>query len=84
MPADQGGDAIFEYFCDNVYNKPSEVGIAPRGILPDILKAKDENNPEFRIDSFELSEKDVGGLDYGDWMLTVKMEYEKEGTVWYR
>ena len=30
-------NAIFQYFCDNVYNKPSEIGINPLTILPKIV-----------------------------------------------
>ena len=31
--------AIFEYFCDNVYDKVSETGIAPMSFLPDFISS---------------------------------------------
>ena len=61
---------VFEYFCDNEYNKKSEIGIAPDGFIQKILKLKAEINPAFKIDiaKLELSEKDAKGLYYEKWM----------------
>ena len=28
--------ALFEYFCDNVYDKNSETGVAPASLLPNV------------------------------------------------
>ena len=77
---------VFEYFCDNGYDKKSEIGIAPDGFIQKILKLKAEINPAFKtnIAKLELSEKDAKGLDYEKWMSEKREEYAREGRLWYR
>ena len=86
VPSDQNGMPVFEYFCDNGYDKKSEIGIAPDGFIQKILKLKAEINPAFKTDiaKLELSEKDAKGLDYEKWMSEKREEYAREGRLWYR
>ena len=62
--------SVFVYFCDNEYDKKSEIGIAPDGFIQKILELKAKINSVFKIDiaKLELSEKDAKGLDYEKWM----------------
>ena len=78
--------SVFEYFCDNEYDKKSEIGIAPDGFIQKILKLKAEINPTFKTDmaTLELSEKDAKGLDYEKWMSEKWEEYTGEGRLWYK
>lgn len=41
---------VFEYFCDNEYDKKAEIGIAPDGFIQKILKLKAEIDPVFKTD----------------------------------
>lgn len=85
-PKDQRGDAVFEYFCDNVYDKAAETGAAPDGFIQKILKLKAESDPSFKadVDGLELSEKDAKAEDYEKWMSDRRGEYERSGRLWYR
>lgn len=79
--------AIFQYFCDNVYNKESEICINPLSLLPKIIEAADIDIRLFDIfdqEELSISEKDKKGLDYETWMTEIKTEYEKTGKVWYK
>ena len=77
---------VFEYFCDNEYNKKAEIGIAPDGFIQKILKLKAEIDPVFKTDisKLELSDKDTKGLDYEKSMSEKRKEYAEEGLLWYK
>ena len=77
---------VFEYFCDNEYDRKSEIGITPDGFIQKILELKAEVDPAFKIDiaKLELSDKDAKGLDYEKWMSEKRKEYAEEGRLWYR
>lgn len=77
---------VFEYFCDNEYDRKSEIGIAPDGFIQKILELKAEIDPVFKTDiaKLELSDKDTKGLDYEKWMSEKRKEYVEEGRLWYR
>lgn len=89
--------ALFEYFCDNVYSKQSEVGVNPMSVLPSVAKnlasiLNADNADDFAAfmmmfetaDGFTLSEKDKSAKDYNEFMNEVKTEYEQTGKVWYK
>ena len=93
------GHAIFQYFCNNVYNKDSEIGINPLTLLPFIaneykrqandydLALKKEYNDICNIlssDDVSISEKDKNGLDYKKWMEEIKNEYDTTNKSWWR
>lgn len=93
------GNAIFQYFCSNVYNKDSEIGINPLTLLPVIvntytqlandydLALKKEYNDIFNIlnsDDMSISEKDKNGLNYKKWMEEIKNEYNTTNESWWR
>jgi dTDP-4-dehydrorhamnose 3,5-epimerase len=79
--------AIFQYFCDNVYDKESEICINPLSLLPKIVDEADIDVQLFDIfnqEELSISEKDKNGLNYETWMNEIKTEYEKTGKVWYK
>ena len=78
--------SVFEYFCDNEYDRKSEIGIAPDRFIQKILELKAEVDPAFKTDiaKLELSDKDAKGLDYEKWMSEKRKEYAEEGRLWYR
>lgn len=78
--------SVFEYFCDNEYDRKSEIGIAPDGFIQKILELKVEVDSAFKTDiaKLELSDKDAKGLDYEKWMSEKRKEYAEEGRLWYR
>lgn len=96
VPFSTKNPAIFEYYCDNVYDHPSEIGINPATVLPKVVERFKElvgNAPEKYNDLFEVfskkdscvySEKDMKGRDYREFMEEVRTEYENKNTVWYR
>jgi len=76
-------DSIFEYYCDNVFNKGSETGVSPMSLLPEVIKnlkcisGKDDmlqNDFKDLINAFDdpsklnLSDKDSKAEDYLKWM----------------
>ena len=78
--------SVFEYFCDNEYDRKSEIGIAPDGFIQKILELKAEVDSAFKTDiaKLELSDKDAKGLDYEKWMSEKRKEYAEKGRLWYR
>lgn len=94
VPASASSPALFEYFCDNVYNKASEVGVAPASVLPRVvgsLQAMSEEHDAGYGDLASLfdagpkySEKDANAQDYEEWMRGVRRKYDKYGSTWYR
>ncbi len=92
------GEAIFMYYCDNVFNKQSEICINPMSAIPKVveqLKISDsyEKYEDF-VKMFEdpskliLSDKDLAGKDYETFAKQVKEEWQCSGKssrkVWYR
>lgn len=86
-------NAIFQYYCDNVYDKQSEIYINPTTILPNILHIMLDINPQSEIlqELCEivdvnpiLSEKDSHSLNYSAWMKEIKTQYENEKELWYK
>lgn len=97
VPAVQSTETIFEYFCDNVYDKASEIGVAPLSLLPKFaehLSSVPELREKFRefVDMFDdtalehvnLSEKDAAAEKYMSWMTARKAEFDNERKLWYR
>ena len=85
VPIDSG-EAVFEYFCDNVYGKSAEVNIAPREVFEKAIALKAEQGLQLGIDigSLELSKKDCSGLSYEKWMAEKKQEWEEGHKLWYK
>lgn len=86
--------ATFEYFCDNIYDKASEIGIAPTSFLKRSFESVDKEKipTEFKTlvemlndeEHLNLSQKDRDALDYSKQMNTWMSEFIKNSTVWYR
>lgn len=85
-------NAVFQYFCDNVYNKASEIQINPLTVIPHLLKllnytTDDEKfNDLYEVFSNELtlSDKDKNAQNYSEWMKSIEEAYNSEKKVWYR
>lgn len=91
--------AIFEYMCDNVFDKSSEVGISPLTVLPNVvneLEKLSQSNSKIANAFFDLfmlfkdtskvnmSQKDLNALDYASWMKTIQNDYIQNKRLWYK
>ena len=90
-PYDGDEQAVFMYYCDNVFCKQSEVCISPMSLLPSVVKnLEGDSKYEVLCKMFEapeklvLSEKDLAGEDYQLWMQNILEDYARTGQVWYR
>lgn len=87
VPRSCRGNAVFEYWCDNIYNKASETGVNPMSVLPKAFVTApdcDEFSREFGGEmSPNLSEKDAAAENWGSWSDRVMTEYENTGKAWY-
>lgn len=89
-------DATFMYYCDDVYSKEDEVCVNPMSILPVVAtlwskETKDEANVLFNLvkmlespEKLVLSEKDLKGKDYKEFMEEVSKEYRESKKLWYK
>lgn len=93
VPKSANTDAIFNYYCDNVYDKSSDISINPKTILQyldlnsirdDIDILIDSESNRFEYESYTYSEKDLNGLNYNDWMVSIKNDYEKNNISWWK
>ena len=80
------GQAVFEYFCDNEYDRAAEICVSPAEVVRKVLALKAESDPAFAFDAsaLELSEKDQAGAGYEAWMAETAREWESTGRRWYR
>lgn len=97
VPYNVQRNAIFQYYCNNIYSHENEFGISPISLLPKIIdnikktqsvNMTNYNNMKNLIDTFDynhiiLSEKDKNGLDYIKWMSNVSLEYSINKKLWY-
>lgn len=76
---------IFEYFCDNIYDKKAEVGAYPVDLMetvdPDLKSIISILRSE---NSLNLSPKDRAAQNIGGFSDAIRREYEVSGKVWYR
>lgn len=89
-------DAIFQYYCDNVYDKASEVGVNPKTLLPKIAQIMQANESMKHLESdyadfyqlfnnnLTLSEKDCNAQSYESWMQQMQNDYVKDNVLWYK
>ena len=91
--------AIFEYMCDQVFDKPSEVGVNPMSVIPKLVEeleniAKEHNEiaKKYRDlfdllknkDDLLLSDKDLAAQDYETWMNKTEEDYLQIRKLWYK
>lgn len=91
--------AVFQYFCDNDYDKSSEVCVNPLSVLPELIrfmkdiasgdavyakKYEDLFNVFNNEPLINVSEKDRNAFNYETWMAEVINEYNESGKVWYK
>ena len=100
VPKNTNGNAVFTYYCDNTYNKSSEICINPQSIIPrniGILRSWCSGNSEMNAMFHELiessendwiySEKDLQGIDYDTWMTSLKIAHDNgdfKTSLWYK
>lgn len=93
VPKSSNSDAIFNYYCDNVYDKTSDLSINPQSVLKNIDLDSLKNDIHILIDSdintfdfnsYHYSDKDLNGLEYEKWMNQIKAEYESTGNSWWK
>ncbi len=84
-------NAIFQYYCNNVYDKSSEICINPLSLIPNIIDLYKKFNNETFSDLYEvfdndpvISDKDKIGLNYEVWMEKIKAEYDSDKIIWYK
>lgn len=87
-------EAVFMYYCDNVFNKQSEICVSPMTLLPAAVKllkesgTGEEYEPLFKMfedtSKLVLSEKDLQGQDYEAWMSLVQDEWRLASKCWYK
>lgn len=90
--------AVFEYFCDAIFNKESETGVNPLTLLPNVVNELQElskSNSKLENDYFDLfmlfndkdnlvmSKKDIKAEDYQSWMKKIEEEYIQTRKLWY-
>lgn len=87
----KGSDgALFEYFCDNVYDKRSETGVNPLSVIPSLaMSFKDDEmfgglaEMFSDISRLRLSEKDTAAERFSEWASRIADEYATTGKLWY-
>lgn len=87
--------AIFMYYCNNVYDKSSEICINPKIYLTKLFKdslfgCNDETSrilsiveTMFKSTKMILSDKDLQGQDYDTFMTNIKAQYYETKLLWY-
>ena len=79
--------AIFQYYCDNLYDKESEVCANPKSVLDAILSGKSSLDHDFisTVSEHELifSEKDESAPDVKTVSDGFLLEYVSKGRPWY-
>lgn len=98
VPRESESAALFEYLCDNVYDKDSETNVNPMSLVPLVvqelksLAEKDAKLMEqfqslFKLlddkETLSLSEKDMKAPDYTAWCQKIKDEYRQNRKLWY-
>lgn len=86
-------EAVFTYYCDNIYDHQSEICVAPKSILNRFKKTGYSLNHDglfFNVmnvldtePDIVLSEKDSNGEDYDAFMQRIKKSYDNSGELWY-
>jgi dTDP-4-dehydrorhamnose 3,5-epimerase-like enzyme len=95
VPLTVKSPALFEYFCDNVYDKSSETGVAPASLLPKVANGVSDMASTCGLPGYDdfinlfasdlkFSDKDKAAADYETWIGAVREKYEKTGKAWYR
>ena len=87
FPDVEAKNACFNYFCDNIYDKKSEICINPTSVFKKLQTNIKNLDPimlkilQYVNDGIvKLSEKDQNGLDYESWMENVK----ENNVLWYK
>ena len=71
------GEVIFNYYCDNVYNKSSEICVNPKTLIPNVIEnikdVVDKNLYDTVNSNYVIySDKDLNGIDYLEFISSIK------------
>jgi len=90
-------EAVFQYYVDNAYDKTSEICVNPKSFLGSLMACHKSLYQDLDGSDFDslhelftgeerliISDKDLSGVDYNGFMMSVKREYETSGKLWYR
>lgn len=84
-------NAIFEYMCDNIYDKTAEITIQPSSILEKVLNnfKNINNNCDELIctvsnNNLTFSKKDLMGENYESFMNKVLDDYIQKQKLWFK
>lgn len=91
-------EAIFQYYCDNVYDKDSEFGVNPLTIIPDFVNTLRQNQSDDEscclmqslfsafdnIDAISISDKDKNNISFDEFKNKVQDEYVYHGISWWK
>lgn len=99
VPTNTQSMAYFNYYCDNRYDKASEICVNPTDVIAPLIKTIDWNNiketQDFislkfenlnntnNLNGYVLSEKDLAGKPLNEFLAEVKIEFETTGKKWY-
>lgn len=99
VPLNSVENTIFEYMCDNIYDKNSEITVNPKSVLPRVVESFKETmkNNEVDFSNYEplyslfeneekciYSEKDINGVDYIEFMDENRKKFNSTGYIWYK
>jgi dTDP-4-dehydrorhamnose 3,5-epimerase len=93
VPYSIKSNAIFEYMCDNTYEKSSEITIQPSSVLEKMLnnfKSINVNNHYddlfYTVNNGDLtfSKKDLMGENYESFMNRILDEYVQNRKLWFK
>ncbi len=89
----QARDAVFMYYCDNVYDHASEVGISPASVITMMSSACSAPAPSDAMlwlcceledtERIVMSEKDTNGIGYSAFIEEVVSMHKSTGKLWY-
>ena len=79
------GAYIFNYMCDNLYNKQFEVCVRPDDIVrPAFEKYCDKYGLDNFMSEVATSEKDKAGVPKDKFFGEVKRAWDNDGALWYQ
>lgn len=95
VPFSAASTAVFEYMCDDIYDRAAETGADPMSVIPGVVAELTDTasgGSAFGdlIDMFSrekdllLSPKDSAAPDLSSWLDKAKNGYAGTGKAWYR
>jgi len=89
----EGKEAVFQYYCDNVYSHGNEFSVNPMTVLPEVVEVFGSELKEFgelavmfeNTDKLSISDKDRNGMPFDEFKKTATEGFDNgKGKPWYR